>query len=200
MEDFIIASKNKGKLKEFRQLMKDLPVRVRSLDEFPQVGEIEETGSSFSENAMIKAQAVFDATGCAVLADDSGLEVDALNGAPGIYSARYAGPQKDDAANNAKLLEALSHVADKDRGAQFHCCIAVIDKHGHHYTTEGIIRGRILHEPAGDNGFGYDPLFLVPELGKTTAQLSMDEKNGISHRGKAIAAMMEILRTKVFNK
>lgn len=198
MEDLIIASKNKGKLKEFRNLMADLPVHVHPLDEYPQVGEIEENGSSFAENAMIKAQTVFDATGCAVLADDSGLEVDVLNGAPGIFSARYAGPQKNDAANNAKLLQALSGVKDCDRGAQFHCCIAFIDKNGNHFSTEGIIRGRILHEPVGDNGFGYDPLFLIPELGKTTAQLSMDEKNHISHRGQAIAAMMDILRTKVF--
>lgn len=198
MDNFIIATNNKGKLREFRELMADLPVKVCSLAEFPEVGEIIENGNSFAENAMIKAQTVFNVTGCAVLADDSGLEVDALDGAPGIYSARYAGPQKDDAANNDKLLKAMVDVPDEARGAQFHCAVAVIDKTGKHYTAEGIIRGMILREFRGDDGFGYDPLFFIPELNKTTAELSIAEKNAISHRGQATAAMMEILRRQVY--
>ena len=198
MQTVIIASGNKGKLKEFKELMMDLPVEVKSLADFPEIGEIEETGTTFAENAYIKAKAVYDATGCLCIADDSGLEVDALNGAPGIYSARYAGETKNDAASNAKLLEALADVPDDERGAQFHCAIVAIDQNGKRYDAEGIMRGVILREKHGDNGFGYDPLFYVPEFDKTTAELSMDAKNAISHRGKAVRKIVEILKSEVF--
>lgn len=200
MQTVIIASGNKGKLKEFKELMGDLPVDVKSLADYPEIGDIEENGASFAENAYIKAKAVFDATGCLCIADDSGLEVDALDGAPGIYSARYAGEEKDDAANNAKLLAALADVPAVKRGAQFHCAIVAIDQNGKRYDAEGIVRGVILREQRGDNGFGYDPLFYVPEFDKTTAELSMDEKNAISHRGKAVRQIVEILKENVFNK
>lgn len=200
MQTVIIASGNKGKLKEFKELMGDLPVDVKSLADYPELGDIEENGASFAENAYIKAKAVFDATGCLCIADDSGLEVDALDGAPGIYSARYAGEEKDDAANNAKLLTALADVPAEKRGAQFHCAIVAIDQNGKRYDAEGIVRGVILREQRGDNGFGYDPLFYVPEFDKTTAELSMDEKNAISHRGKAVRQIVEILKENVFNK
>ncbi len=198
MQTVIIASGNKGKLKEFKELMIDLPVEVKSLADFPEIGEIEETGTTFAENAYIKAKAVYDATGCLCIADDSGLEVDALDGEPGIYSARYAGEEKNDAANNAKLLSALAEVPEEARGAQFHCAIVAIDQNGKRYDAEGIVRGVILHEERGDNGFGYDPLFYVPEFDKTTAELTMDEKNAISHRGKAVRQIVEILKNEVF--
>lgn len=200
METVIIASGNQGKLKEFQTLMLGLNVEVKSLKDYPHIGDIEENGQSFAENAYIKAKAVSEVTGCLCIADDSGLEVDALGGAPGIYSARYAGEQKDDAANNQKLLEALKDVPDEERGAQFHCAIVAIDKDGKRYDAEGIVRGRILRAARGDNGFGYDPLFYVEEFGKTTAELSMEEKNKISHRGQAVRAIVAILEKEVFGK
>lgn len=199
METVIIASTNQGKLKEFKELMKGLSVEVKSLKDFPEIGDIEENGSSFAENAYIKAKAVFDATGCLSIADDSGLEVDALDGAPGIYSARYAGEEKNDTANNEKLLSEMNVVSDENRGAQFHCAIVAIDQNGTRYDAEGIVRGHILRAPQGENGFGYDPLFYIEEFGRTTAELSMDEKNKISHRGQAVRQIVEILKEKVFN-
>lgn len=199
METVIIASTNQGKLKEFKELMKGLSVEVKSLKDFPEIGDIEENGASFAENAYIKAKAVFDATGCLSIADDSGLEVDALDGAPGIYSARYAGEEKNDTANNEKLLSEMNVVSDENRGAQFHCAIVAIDQNGTRYDAEGIVRGHILRAPQGENGFGYDPLFYIEEFGRTTAELSMDEKNIISHRGKAVRQIVEILKEKVFN-
>lgn len=199
METVIIASTNQGKLKEFKELMKGLSVEVKSLKDFPEIGDIEENGASFAENAYIKAKAVFDATGCLSIADDSGLEVDALDGAPGIYSARYAGEEKNDTANNEKLLSEMNVVSDENRGAQFHCAIVAIDQNGTRYDVEGIVRGHILRAPQGENGFGYDPLFYIEEFGRTTAELSMDEKNKISHRGKAVRQIVEILKEKVLN-
>ena len=198
MQTVIIASGNKGKLKEFQELMAGLPVEVKSLKDYPEIGEIEENGATFADNAYIKAKAVYDATGCLCIADDSGLEVDALDGAPGIFSARYAGEEKDDAANNAKLLQALENVPDTARGAQFHCAIVAIAADGRRFDAEGIVCGEILRAPRGDNGFGYDPLFYVPEFGRTTAELTMDEKNAISHRGKAVRQIVEILKEQVF--
>lgn len=199
METVIIASTNQGKLKEFKELMKGLSVEVKSLKDFPEIGDIEENGASFAENSYIKAKAVFDATGCLSIADDSGLEVDALDGAPGIYSARYAGEEKNDTANNEKLLSEMNAVSDENRGAQFHCAIVAIDQNGTRYDAEGIVRGHILRAPQGENGFGYDPLFYIEEFGRTTAELSMDEKNKISHRGQAVRQIVEILKEKVFN-
>ena len=186
METVIIASTNQGKLKEFKELMFDLPVEVKSLKDYPDIADIEEDGSTFAENAFIKAKTVYEKTGCICIADDSGLEVDALNGAPGIYSARYAGEEKNDQANNEKLLEAMKNVPIEKRGAQFHCAIVAIDTKGNRYDAEGIVRGTILHRPQGENGFGYDPLFYVDEFDCTTAELSMEQKNKISHRGKAV--------------
>lgn len=200
METVIIASTNQGKLKEFEELMKDLSVEIKSLKDFPEIGDIEENGESFAENAYIKAKAVFEATGCISIADDSGLEVDALNGAPGIYSARYAGEEKNDLENNKKLLNEMEAFTEAQRGAQFHCAIVAIDKNGKRYDAEGIVRGRILHAPQGENGFGYDPLFYIQEFGRTTAELSMDEKNKISHRGKAVRQIVGILKEQVFNR
>ena len=198
MQTVIIATGNQGKLKEFKELMADLPVEVKSLGDFPQIGDIAETGATFAENAYLKAKAVYDATGCLTIADDSGLEVDALDGAPGIYSARYAGEEKNDDANNAKLLQALADVPDEARGAQFHCATCAISADGRRFDAEDIVRGQILRTPRGENGFGYDPLFYVSAFDRTTAELSMDEKNAISHRGKAVRKIVEILKAEVF--
>ena len=198
METVIIATSNEGKLKEFKELMRDLPVEVKSLKDYPIISDIEENGSTFAENAFIKASTVYEQTGCICIADDSGLEVDALHGAPGIYSARYAGENKDDQANNKKLLDAMEAVPTDQRGAQFHCAIVAIDSNGIRYDAEGIVRGSILYAPQGENGFGYDPLFYLSDFECTTAQLSMDQKNKISHRGIAVRKIVDILKQEVF--
>lgn len=194
LEELVLASGNKGKIAEFQRLMEGLEVQVHSMKEYPQIGEIVEDGSTFAENALIKARAVCKATGLAALADDSGLMVDALNGEPGIYSARYAGEDHNDAANNAKLLRQMEAVADADRTARFFCAIALVLPDGREYTVEGTCPGVILRELQGEGGFGYDPLFYIPDLDKTFAQLSMEEKNRISHRGNANRKAVEIIR------
>lgn len=194
LEEMVLASGNKGKIAEFQRLMEDLAVQVHSMKEYPQIGEIVEDGSTFVENALIKARTVCKATGLAALADDSGLMVDALDGAPGIYSARYAGEDHNDAANNAKLLRDMEQVAEEDRTARFFCAIALVLPDGREYTVEGTCPGVILRELQGDGGFGYDPLFYITDLDKTFAQLSMEEKNRISHRGNANRKAVEIIR------
>lgn len=194
LEEMVLASGNKGKIAEFQRLMEDLAVQVHSMKEYPQIGEIVEDGSTFVENALIKARTVCKATGLAALADDSGLMVDALDGAPGIYSARYAGEDHNDAANNAKLLRDMEQVAEEDRTARFFCAIALVLPDGREYTVEGTCPGVILREQQGDGGFGYDPLFYIADLDKTFAQLSMEEKNRISHRGNANRKAVEIIR------
>ena len=194
LTELVLASGNQGKIAEFQRLLEGLDILVHSMKEYPEIGEIIEDGASFAENALIKARAVCKATGKAALADDSGLMVDALDGAPGIYSARFAGEQHDDAANNAKLLQLLEPVADADRTGRFFCAIAIVLPDGREYTVEGTCPGMILRELKGQGGFGYDPLFYVPDMGKTFAQLSMEEKNRISHRGQANRKAVEILR------
>ncbi len=195
INELVLASGNKGKLAEFQRLLDGLDVQVHSMKEYPQIGEIVEDGSSFHENALIKARAVCEATGLAAMADDSGLVVDALDGAPGIYSARFAGEQKSDADNNAKVLELLKDVADENRTARFFCCIAIVLPDGREYTVTGTCEGTILHELQGEGGFGYDPLFYVAQFDKTFAELSMEEKNSISHRGNANRKAVDIIRS-----
>ena len=194
LTELVLASGNQGKIAEFQRLLEDLDIQVHSMKDYPEIGEIAEDGASFAENALIKARAVCNATGKAALADDSGLMVDALNGAPGIYSARFAGEQHNDAANNAKLLQLLEPVADANRTGRFFCAIAIVLPDGREYTVEGTCSGMILRELKGQGGFGYDPLFYVPDMGKTFAQLTMTEKNRISHRGHANRKAIEILR------
>ena len=192
LTELVLASHNAGKLKEL-QAMLGAAVRVRSVAEFSNV-EPEETGLSFVENAILKARHAARVSGLPALADDSGLAVDALGGAPGIYSARYAGG-KDDAANNAKLLEALRDVLDAERGAQFVCALALV-RHSEDplpILCEGLWHGRILHEARGEHGFGYDPLFWVPERECSSAELSPSDKNQISHRARA----MDLLRQRL---
>lgn len=190
----IAATKNKGKLLEINQILAGFPWEVISMEQAGFNEHIEENGSTFEENAIIKAKAVWNATGKAVIADDSGLEVDYLKGAPGVYSARYAGEGAADSDNNRKLLAALEGVPEAERTARFVCTIAVMLENGQVYTARGTCEGRIGFEPKGNNGFGYDPLFYVPEFGMTIAQMDSDAKNSISHRGKALRLMAERLK------
>ena len=194
MTELVLASGNKGKLAEFQRLLEGLDVQIHSMKEYPEIGEIVEDGSTFAENALIKARAVCKATGKPAMADDSGLAVDALNGAPGIYSARFAGEQRSDADNNAKVLQLLEGVEDGKRTARFFCVIAIVLPDGREYTAEGTCEGTILRALRGEGGFGYDPLFYVESLDKTFAELTMEEKNRISHRGHANRKAVEIIR------
>ncbi|AYF89085.1 RdgB/HAM1 family non-canonical purine NTP pyrophosphatase [Pseudomonas sp. JS3066] len=190
--ELVLASHNAGKLKELQAMLGD-SVKVRSIAEFSDV-EPEETGLSFVENAILKARNAAKVSGLPALADDSGLAVDFLGGAPGIYSARYA-DGKGDAANNAKLLEALSDVPEAERGAQFICSLALM-RHADDplpILCEGIWRGSILFEARGEQGFGYDPLFWVPECGCSSAELSPIDKNQLSHRARAMALLKQRL-------
>ena len=190
----VIATKNQGKLREFKTLLADLPLTVTSLSDYPAIGEIAETGSSFADNAALKAEAVARQTGLLTLADDSGLEVDALGGRPGIYSARFAGPGAADQENNARLLAELRHVPLPERTARFRSVIALA-RHGEKTIfVEGICEGLIAERPAGSGGFGYDPLFFVPAVGQTFAEMPPAVKNKISHRARAMAAARVILQ------
>lgn len=183
MDTIVIATNNQNKAREFREMFADKNIDFKTLADFPELGKIIENGDSFEENATIKAQAIFERTNLAVLADDSGLEVPALNNEPGIHSARYAGDHDDD-ANNKKLLAKLGD-SDK-RDAKFVTCLVLLNQHGEKFVVYGTVEGTILKAPRGDNGFGYDPLFYVPSKKKTTAEMSDHEKNEISHRGNAI--------------
>ncbi len=190
----VLASGNAGKVREINQLLAGLAIEVVPQSDFG-VPEAKETGLSFVENAILKARNAAAHTGLPAIADDSGLEVDALNGAPGIYSARYAGPGATDADNNAKLLQALNGVADEQRSARFQC-LMVFMRHAEDPTPlicQGTWEGVIAHDARGDNGFGYDPLFEVPELGKRSAELPPEEKNRRSHRGLALKGLLEAL-------
>jgi XTP/dITP diphosphohydrolase len=182
----VMASSNAGKLREIAKILGDLDIAVVPQSDFDVV-DADETGSTFTENALIKARHAANATGLAAIADDSGLAVDALDGRPGVYSARYAGAAADDEANIDKLLAELAGVADEQRGAAFRCvaCLVMPDK-PEAIVAEGEWRGRILRERRGGNGFGYDPIFFDPELGRSSAQLSAEEKNACSHRGEAL--------------
>lgn len=195
IQELVLASGNKGKIAEFQHLLEGLEIQVVSMKAYPEIGEIVEDGTTFEENALKKARVVCASTGKPALADDSGLMVDYLDGAPGVYSARFAGEDHNDAANNRKVLELLQGVPAEQRGAQFFCAIALVLPDGREYTVEGFCRGTLLDALQGEGGFGYDPLFYVPELGKTFAQLSMDEKNAISHRGMANRKAVEIIHT-----
>ncbi len=182
----VIATKNKGKLRELQELLADFGLEILPLDEFEDIGEIVEDGTTFFENAMKKAKTVSEKTGLLAIADDSGLEVDALEGRPGIYSARYAGENSSDEKNNEKLLSELKEIPEGQRGAQFRCVMVAYRPDGKWVTAEGICRGSIALAPQGDQGFGYDPIFIPEGEECTMAQMSREEKNKISHRGKAL--------------
>lgn len=190
----VLATGNQGKVNELGAILDDLGVAVLSLKDFPQIGDIVEDGSTFEENAIIKARTVSDTVNMIAVADDSGLEVDYLDGAPGIFSARFAGEGKNDSDNNRKLLSLLEGVPDERRGARFRCVIAISTPQGELYTTEGICEGLIGHRLEGDKGFGYDPLFFLPQYNLTFAQLDLDLKNRISHRGRALAKAKTVLK------
>ena len=186
----VFATGNQNKVREVRQILDGLDVEVRTMKEMGIASEPEETGETFEENVMIKAAAIADAVQDAiVLADDSGLEIDYLNGEPGIYSARYLGEDTSYEVKNAKLIERLEGVPKEERTARFVCAIACILPDGSRFTTRGTIEGYIGWEPAGENGFGYDPIFYVDEYGCSTAQMTPEQKNAISHRGNALRAL-----------
>ncbi|PMD68302.1 XTP/dITP diphosphatase [Companilactobacillus nuruki] len=186
MKEIIIATKNPGKAREFKRVFNDQDFILKTLLDFPDFPEILENGTTFEENATLKAHAVMERFSLPTIADDSGLQVDALYGQPGIYSARYAGDHND-AANNAKLLSELGGVPREKRTARFVSTLVFANpKNEHDLIVEGEVKGLIADFPEGDDGFGYDPLFYIPELDKTMAQLSVDQKNQISHRGHAI--------------
>lgn len=195
----IFATGNAGKMKEIRNILADIPAEVVSMKEAGVQADIVEDGKTFAENAVIKAKAIMELTGEIVLADDSGLVIDYLNGEPGIYSARYMGEDTCYRIKNANLIERLSGVPDEKRTARFVCAIAAAFPDGRVEITEGTIEGRIGYEEKGENGFGYDPIFFVPEYGCTTAELSEEQKNQISHRGKALTAMKAALKGAVEN-
>ena len=193
MKRMIFATGNAGKMKEIRMIMEDTGYEVISMKEAGVDIEIEENGSTYEENAMIKAKAVAAITGDTVLADDSGLEIDYLNKEPGVQSARYLGEDTPYAIKNASLISRLEGVPDEQRTARFVCAIAAVLPDGRELTTRATIEGRIGYEEKGNHGFGYDPIFYVPEFGKTTAELTEEEKNQVSHRGKALELMKKEL-------
>jgi len=193
----LIATGNAGKVREFRQMLGDARFKWSDLSERHDLPAVEETGATFRANACLKASAYATLLNTWALADDSGLEVDALGGKPSVHSARWAelnDAGKGDADNNARLLSQLANVPDDRRAARFVCVLALADKKGRIVlTARDAVEGRITHEPRGSNGFGYDPLFLIDQLGKTTAELDPDQKHEISHRGKALRRMKELM-------
>ena len=197
MTKIIFATGNQGKMREIKQIMADMEVEVVSMKEAGICIDIEENGNTFEENALIKARAIANEAKTIVLADDSGLEIDFLDKAPGVLSARYMGEDTPYEVKNAHILELLKDVQGKERSARFVCSIAAVFPDGREFTTYATIEGEIAHKSAGENGFGYDPIFFVPEFDKTTAQLSAEEKNKISHRGKALTKMKEILQNEI---
>ena len=194
MEKIIFATGNAGKMREIRSILADLGMEILSMKEAGITIEIEENGKTYEENALIKARAVAARTREIVLADDSGLEIDWLNKEPGVYSARYLGEDTPYSVKNANLISRLEGVPDEKRTARFVCAIAAVLPDGRELTTRAAIEGRIDYSEKGEGGFGYDPIFYVPEFGKTTAELTAEEKNQVSHRGKALQLMKEELR------
>ena len=189
----VIASNNKHKIEEIKLILSDYFEDIVSMGEAGCHDDIEEYGTTFEENAYIKAKYVADKLGCAALADDSGLEVFALNGEPGVYSARYAGKHGDDGANNNKLLLEMKDISDEKRGAQFVSVISLCRPNEAALSAKGTCPGTILRERRGNGGFGYDPIFYIEALGKTMAELTMDEKNSISHRKRSLQGIKVIL-------
>ena len=192
-ETIVFATGNEGKMREIREILADFNLPVLSMKEAGAMPKIVEDGSTFKENALIKARAVWNCTGDIVLADDSGLVIDYLNGEPGIYSARYMGEDTSYEEKNKNLISRMEGAGEGERSARFVCAIAAILPDGKVLSTEGTMEGLIAEAPAGQGGFGYDPILYLPEYGKTSAELTMEEKNCISHRGKALRAMKEAL-------
>ncbi|XRG77304.1 XTP/dITP diphosphatase [Rossellomorea sp. GAMAL-10_SWC] len=193
METIIIATNNKGKVKDFEALFNPMGFQVKSLKDFPEIQEIEETGTTFEENAVLKAEYLASELNTPVIADDSGLIVDALEGRPGVYSARYAGLHKSDEDNLQKVLSELEGVFPGKRTARFYCALALAVQGKETITVYGTVEGYIANKKRGTNGFGYDPIFFLPELDKTMAELTTNEKGGLSHRANAIKSLMNVI-------
>ncbi|MCB5599838.1 XTP/dITP diphosphatase [Blautia hansenii] len=193
MKRMIFATGNENKMVEIREILGDLPLEILSMKQAGIRADIEENGTSFEENALIKAREVCRLAGEMVLADDSGLEIDYLNGEPGIYSARYMGENTSYRVKNKNLMERLEGVPNEKRTARFVCAIAAVFPDGKELVVRGTVEGIIGYEERGENGFGYDPIFYLPERGLTTAELPPEEKNSISHRGNALSKMKELL-------
>ncbi len=197
MQKIVLASNNRGKVRELGEMLAPLDMEVVPQAEFD-IEDADETGLTFVENAIIKARHAAELSGLPAIADDSGLEVDALNGAPGIYSARYAGPGANDEKNLAKLLDALKDVPEEKRTARFQCLLVYM-RHAEDPTPiicQGTWEGMITTEPHGENGFGYDPVFYVPQHGCTSAELTPEQKNALSHRGQAIRQLVSVLKNR----
>ena len=190
----LVATRNPGKAREYKQLLCEIPFEVTSLDDEGVTEDVEETGDSCEENASLKARAYLSGSGLPTLADDSGLEVDALQGGPGVKSARYGGDGLSDEDRVTLLLENLKGVAWEDRTGRFRCVIAIVWPLGEVKTVTGVVDGLIQYEPKGTGGFGYDPVFYLPHLGRTMAELTLEEKNGLSHRAQAAWKAVKLLR------
>jgi XTP/dITP diphosphohydrolase len=193
VKEIVVATENPGKLREIKESLKGMQVQILSLRDLPPIPPVEENGNTFLENALKKARTVAQHTGRLTIADDSGLEVDYLDGDPGVHSARFAGEDASDRDNNSRLLQCLEGVPPSHRGAVFRCVIAVVDPQGKEAWVGGACSGTIGKKARGAGGFGYDPLFIIPELNKTLAEIPLEEKNRISHRGKALAALKGVL-------
>lgn len=190
----ILATNNKSKVKEISEMMSGSDITFESLADAGINVEVEETGTTFEENALLKAREICKLSGKPTISDDSGLEIDALDGAPGIYSSRFMGENTSYDIKNNALIEKLENVADSDRTARFRCCMALVLPDGREFVTEGAMEGIIAREPKGINGFGYDPILFIPEYNRTSAELSSEEKNNISHRGEALRKMIEVIK------
>ena len=196
-QKIVFATGSEGKMREVRLILQDLGFLVLSMKEAGVSLDIEENGTTFAENAMIKARAVWEKTGGIVLADDSGLVVDYLGGEPGVYSARYLGEDTSYEIKNQAIIDRLADAKEEERTARFVSAIAAVLPDGSELVTEGTVEGLIAHEPAGNGGFGYDPIFYLPEYGVTSAEIPIEKKNEISHRGKALEAMKIKLRERL---
>ena len=194
MAQLIFATGNAGKMREIREILRDLPLEVKSMKEAGINVDVVEDGTTFEENALIKARAIHAVSGGIVLADDSGLVVDYMDGMPGIYSARFMGEETSYDIKNQAIIDALKEAEGEERSARFVCAIAAVLPDGSERVVRTTMEGRIGYEIAGANGFGYDPIFYLPEYGKTSAEISPEEKNAISHRGKALRLMKEQLK------
>jgi XTP/dITP diphosphohydrolase len=194
--EVVVATRNPGKLRELRDLLADAPVRLISAEDAG-LPEVEETGATFEENATKKALEAVRATGKMALGEDSGLEVDALGGRPGVFSSRFAGTDATDEDRNRLLLEQLKDVPPERRHARYHAVAVLATPDGGVYVRHGMCEGVIAQEPAGEGGFGYDPIFFYPPYGRTLAQVSLEEKHRVSHRGQALAGILEVLRQKL---
>ncbi len=191
----MIATQNRGKVREIREALKGLGLRIQSLQDLPHPIEVKEDGACFAENALKKARAYARSYHILTIADDSGLEVEALGKRPGIYSARYAGEKASDRENNQKLLKEMEGIPISKRGCHFRCSIAIVSPEGMEAVAEGSCRGQIGLREVGRRGFGYDPLFILPKRGRTIAQLTIEEKNRVSHRGKALRKLRKMIQS-----